>query len=251
MIMFTTKFVELLISQMNIITNRSLLLFNCKSINALLKVLLISGDWLNAFVAIERLITAIKGIAYDKKKSRKVAKWIIGIIFLVATLTTGVHDSLYRRLIDDDDDQRTWCILSITSAIQQYDSVINTIHVFAPFSINVLSVLLFIVNRARTRFRAQKQLSYRGHLRQQFKKHKQLLISPCLLVLLASPRLIISFISGCMKSTREPWLFLAGNFLAYVQPMLIFFVFVLPSEIYKKQFKMVIEKLRRRYMQRC
>ncbi|CAF2718597.1 unnamed protein product [Rotaria sp. Silwood2] len=47
-IMLTIKFWQLVLSQMSIITNRSLLLFNCISIEIILKPCLASSEWLNA-----------------------------------------------------------------------------------------------------------------------------------------------------------------------------------------------------------
>jgi len=39
------------------------------------------------------------------------------------------------------------------------------------------------------------------------KEHKQLLISPVILFILAMPRLILSLISGCVDPLSKPWLF--------------------------------------------
>ncbi|CAF5028727.1 unnamed protein product, partial [Rotaria sp. Silwood1] len=49
----------------------------------------------------------------------------------------------------------------------------------------------------------QPRLSFKELLPVQFKQNKHHLIASCALVLLALPRLIISFISGCMKSPRN------------------------------------------------
>ncbi|UJR38889.1 hypothetical protein I4U23_031557 [Adineta vaga] len=52
------------------------------------------------------------------------------------------------------------------------------------------------------RSQAQRQQSNNQQLRRQLYELKHLLISPAILILLASPRLVISFVSGCMKTTR-------------------------------------------------
>ncbi|CAF4773041.1 unnamed protein product, partial [Rotaria sp. Silwood2] len=97
-IVLTIKFWQLVLSQMSIITNRSLLLFNCISIEIILKSCLASSEWLNACVAIERMFTIIKNMSFDKKKSRIAAKRVILVVIILATIT-HIHDPLYRQVI--------------------------------------------------------------------------------------------------------------------------------------------------------
>jgi hypothetical protein len=99
---------------------------------------------------------------------------------------------------------------------------------------------------ARTHSITRKQKTYRQHLRQEFHQQKHLIISPIILVILAFPRLIISFLSGCMKSPRNPWLHLIGYFISFIPSALTFMVFVLPSETYKEQLRKSVNRFRRR-----
>ncbi|CAF4837752.1 unnamed protein product, partial [Rotaria socialis] len=55
-------------------------------------------------------------------------------------------------------------------------------------------------------------------------------------IIIAIPRLIISFGSECMKSVQSPWLYLSGYFIPFMPPLLVFIIFVLPSEFYRKEF---------------
>ena len=75
-----------------------------------------------------------------------------------------------------------------------FDWILNILHFSLPFSINCISALLLIIISARTRSNAQKKKSFKEHLHEQLKQHKHLLISPLILVMLAIPRLIISYI---------------------------------------------------------
>jgi len=70
-IMFSLKFLILLLTQMTIISNRSFLLFQCHLTDFVLRVCLCMDQWLNACVAMERAITTTKGARFDKKKSKK------------------------------------------------------------------------------------------------------------------------------------------------------------------------------------
>ncbi|CAF4208571.1 unnamed protein product [Adineta steineri] len=79
-------------------------------------------------------------------------------------------------------------------------------------------------------------------LRKQLRRYNHLLIAPFVLVVLALPRLIISFASGCMKSGQDSWLFLTGYFISFIPSTITFVVFVLPSKIYRQEFIKSIKK---------
>jgi len=243
-IMFALKFSLLITSQMGLITNRIYLLFNCILIEFIIKILVNISDWLTACVGIERAIVASQDNTFNKTKTKQIAKWII-ILICILTVTTNIQDPIYRRLIDDDQENRTWCIVKFTSSVKNFNSVILFFHFILPFILNIISAFIIIFKVARHRSTAQKQLSYQRHLRQQFSQFKHLLISPIVLIILALPRLIISFLSGCMKSPRDPWLFLVGYFISFVPPILIFIVFVIPSKIYKNELKETIKQIKR------
>ncbi len=96
MIMFGLKFLILLLAQMAIIISRSFLGVQCISLDFILRVCLSIDKWLNAGVAIERAITIMKVIHFDKKKSQQVAQFVI-IILLLIIIGSCVHDPLNRR----------------------------------------------------------------------------------------------------------------------------------------------------------
>jgi uncharacterized membrane protein (DUF485 family) len=156
-----------------------------------------------------------------------------------------VHDPIYRELVEDTEEQRRWCIVQYHSfQLELLNSAMNIVHFTLPFSINLISALVIIITVSRQRASAQKNISYRQHLREQWRHHSHLIFSPLILVLLAIPRLIISFLSGCMKSHRYPGLFLAAYFISFVPPLLTFVVYVVPSKTYKKQFDTLVTQYR-------
>ncbi|CAF1537599.1 unnamed protein product [Adineta ricciae] len=238
---FLLKTCFLILIQMNLITNRLFILLQCRSVDFIIRSFISISDWLHACIAIERIMV-LKEVSFNKKRSKEAAKWIIGITILVVTCT-NTHEPLYRHLIDDDDEQRTWCAIRLSSLGQVFDSTINLLHFLLPFSINVISALVIIVITARTRSNVQRKQTYKEHLYQQLEKHKHLLVSPCILIVLASPRLIISLTSECMKSVRDPWLFLSGYFVSFFPSIVTFPVFVLPSQVYKGYFSQSIQSL--------
>ncbi len=227
-------------------TNQSFLSFQCRSIDFILRVGLHMDQWLNACVAMERAITAIKGVNFDKGKSKTMAKIIIPIIFLL-TSGTNIYEILNRRLIDDNsnDEKRFWCIVEYSANLQKYNLVMNILHFCTPFVINLFSAIIIIIKTARLRTTAKNQQNYREILFEQLRQHKHLLITPILLVIFAIPRLIISFVSGCMETAADAWLFLIGYFISFIPPICIFFIFVAPSKTYKQEFYNTFKRYQR------
>ena len=205
-----------------------------------------TNDWLSACVSIERTVNVFKGVLFNKIKSRKLAKKMIVLVCLL-TISTQIYDPVYRRLVDDTEEQRTWCVTQYSSSMKTFDWIINLLHFSIPFLINLISAVLIIFQAARNRSNAQKTQTYREHLSKQFQHHRHLLISSFILVLLAVPRLIISFLFGCMKSVRNPWLYLTGYYVSFVSPMLMFIIFILPSKVYKTELKEIIRHFRHRH----
>lgn len=237
---FTLKFCLVVLSQIGTITHRSILMVSCVTIDMFLETLLSSVGWLYAAVAIERAVTIVQGVRFDGPKSIRIARKFIPCSISLVFLTR-IHDPLHRQLVDDLDEQRTWCVASYTSTVQFYHSIVTIGHFLIPFVINLSSAVIIIVKITRIRFKAGKETSYGAQLRE----HGHLLISPIMLIILALPRLIISFTTGCMKSTRDPWLLLFGYFIASMPSNLTFVIFVLTSETYKKQFAQTIKDQRR------
>jgi hypothetical protein len=240
------KFTILLIAQINYLSNRSFLKIQCISIDFLLRVGLNMDQWLNACVAIERAVTTIKGVHFNQERSKKMAKYVIIFLVLFTTITNG-YDPFYRRIIDDGEDgdqKRIWCFVTYTSGFHILHSIVNILHFFAPFIINIISAALIILSTTRQRRLLHRNEHYETVLRKQIQQYRHLLIAPIVLIILAIPRLIISFVSGCMKSTDDAWLFLVGYFISFIPSMLTFAVFVLPSKSYRKQFSSKIKRYR-------
>ena len=240
-ILLTLKFIIFLCSQIGSISNRSFLGFHCLSMDYCIRVILSINEWLSACVAIERAVNILQGVKFNKKKSKQIAKWAVASVVLIVSCSY-IHEPIHRRLIEDEEEQRTWCVTQYSSTIQIFDGILTICHFIIPFIINCISALIVILISARTRSNTQKQTSFKGHLRAQLIHHKHLLISPIFLIILALPRLIISFLSGCMKSSRDPWLYLIGYFLSFISSIMTFVVFVLPSDMYKKEFEKSIKR---------
>ncbi|CAF1195873.1 unnamed protein product [Adineta ricciae] len=247
-ILLTYKFWFLLLSQTSFIINRTLLHWNCLIVDVLIRIFLGLSEWLNCCVAIERMFSVIMGVRFRRTTSVRYSKRIIIIIIILVT-STHVHEPLRRELIDDFDidERRIWCFVRYSSLIEKYNSVITLFHFLIPFIINIISSLWIIIKLAYRRRGVQRGETLKDHLRYQIQQHRHILYSPFILILLTLPRLIISFMRTCMRSTQKPWLLLIGYFLSFVPSMSIFIVFVLPSKIYKAELDAVVKQLLKKF----
>jgi hypothetical protein len=162
-----------------------------------------------------------------------------------------IHEPLYRKLIEgnsgkDKTGRHMWCLTFYSRSVQEYNTTILFFHLIAPFAANLFSALFIIFGSARQRSAARTRQTYGEHVYEQLSEHKQLVISPLILLALSLPRLIISLLSGCVNASRYPWLSLCGYFISVTPSMLIFVVFVLPSDLYRKKFQESLRSWRRR-----
>ncbi|CAF0858500.1 unnamed protein product [Rotaria sordida] len=245
-ILFSLKFWFLIYSYRDFIGKRTILFSNCMIIEPLLKLLLYIDNWLNGCVAGERAFSLFKGIYFDKKKSRKMAKWVI-ICVIIINIILIIPQILYLHLYDDIKEERTWCVVLYSSSLNTYSSFIIFFHFVVPFLINLFSAIFIIIGTARQRYLMKSDYRFTNHFKSKLKQHKHLLISPIIIVILSLPRLIISFTLNCKKSSEHFWLYLFGYFISFMPSVLICFVFVLPSATYKREFQQVLSRIQRRF----
>lgn len=263
--MLTIKFWLVVQSQTNRSISRFTLRFCCISVEPLLKVFFCLDTWLNACVAVERAVHVSKGVRFNKQKSKRIARWIISILPFLVILTI-VHEPIHRDLLEyttekyrsQSYENRTnasseyemtknvLCVIHYSRSMQDYNTAILFFHLLSPFIANLLSALYIIFGAARHRSIARTTKTYKEHVLEQLREHKQLVISPVSLLILSLPRLIISLVSGCVDVSKNPWLYLCGYFISFTPSMLVFIVFVFPSDQYMKTFKEALQKRRRR-----
>ena len=262
--MFTIKYWFVILLGMNSTISLSFVRVDCVLISPLLKLCLYIDGWLNACVAIERTVNVFKGVTFDKKLSKRIARWVI-LILPILILMNLIHEPLHHQLIEYTNQKYKFtnqnlslsedaeyeieynimCVTRYFDSVQIYNTISLFVHLVVPFVVNVCSALLIIVGTARQRSAARKKQRFKEHLIEQMTEHKQLLISSLILFLLALPRLIISLLSECVDPFRNPWLYLSGYFISFTPSMIIFIVYVLPSKLYTKTFKESISRCRR------
>ncbi|CAF1281543.1 unnamed protein product [Adineta steineri] len=256
--MFIIKFWFVVLTHINVFPNLSVLRGGCASIEPILKLFLYLDGWLNACVAVERALLIFKGVKFDKKQSKSIARRTI-LILPFCVLGTIIHELVFRRLFeyetvpDTIDTSKTnetklyvSCITQYSPSVQDYNTAVLFFHLVGPFIVNLFSALFIIFGGAHQRSTARTNQSFKEHIQEQFREHKQLIISPIILLILSIPRLIISLLPGCVKTSENLWLYLGPYFISFTPSMLIFLIFVVPSELYMKAFKQSFNRIRRR-----
>ncbi|CAF1587915.1 unnamed protein product, partial [Adineta steineri] len=175
MILFGLKYFIYLSSQMSILSNQSFFKIQCHSLDFLLQICLNMNQWFNACVALERAITVIQGIQFNKKKNKKLAKKMLIILFFFIILTS-IHDPIYRRLFeeeenDNDEMKRIWCIVTYPSNLQIYNRILNTFHFFVPFLINFISSIILITKTSDQQSHLHQNRSYQDMLWEKIREH--------------------------------------------------------------------------------
>ena len=218
---------------------------NCFGIEIILKVLLYLDNWFNACVALERIFAAVKGITFNKKCSRVIANRAIFFLPFIIILLF-IPQFIYLHIFYDAAEERSWCVIRYVKWLSIYSSVIIFIHYFVPLIINVVSIICVIIITARQRSLLQNNRSIWVHLRSRLKKYKHMLGSSVLIVILTLPNLIASIVMSCRKSSHLFWFYLISYFLSFLPAASCFFIFVLPSSLYRKEFADFIAYARRR-----
>ncbi|UJR07367.1 hypothetical protein I4U23_011653 [Adineta vaga] len=239
------KFWFVTYTYMNPSINRQILRVGCILLEPLLRLFVHMSNWLNTCVAIERAIAVFQGINFNKKRSRCIARWILCLLpFLI--LSSMSYEFAYRDLFDDYEERRVWCVVRYSQSVEWYTIIVQYFHFVVPFSANLFSALFIIVNITRQRMIIRTHFSYKQQLLNQINEHKQLVVSPIVLIILLSPRFLVSLLSKCVKSSQNPWLYLCGYFIAFIPSSFIFIIYVLPSTFYRRQFKHSITTWRQR-----
>ncbi|CAF1420610.1 unnamed protein product [Adineta ricciae] len=134
-------------------------------------------------------------------------------------------------------DVSTWCRTRYSSSLQYSDTIVLFIHLIGPFLANLCSALFIICGSTRQRSKIRENNTCRTHIYKQLHEHKQLLIGPIILPFLSLPHVIILLSSECVNTNRYKWLLLFSYFISFTPSALIFVIFVLPSDLYKKSFE--------------
>ena len=221
--------------------------FYCIFIEYFLKCLPTMVDWINICVLMERVWSIRQGIAFDKIRSKRIAKPIIAAVMIFVALSF-IHDPLHRQSIVDtrlDQSSRPWCLVRFErKSIRTYNMIINFMHYLLPFLANIAATVFIVLNLSRIKSTAKHQ-SYNTVLKEQLVAFRHLIVSPIVLVLLALPRLIFSIVFTCISDSTswQAYLLLSGFLIGFFPQMSTFLIFILPSKGYKNEIIHLLRKM--------
>lgn len=214
---------------------------SCFLVEFLLRWCPTSCEWLNACVALERMIAVKYFAKYSHVKSKLLSKWITPIILiLIAGLC--IPELIFRQIIMDPFDNRAWCILKLNNdqaGLLAMYSTLNVLSFLIPLLVNLISGVVVILStlQSKQKLKQNQATTARGMqsqlIRTQILKHKHILIGPALLALLALPRLILTFVFVCTKLDQNSIPSLVAYLVGFLPSMAIVFAFVCPSQAYR------------------
>ena len=217
---------------------------NCFGIEAILKVLVYLDAWLNACAAIERTITVVLGVSFNKQLSKRIAPWIISILILII-IGLYIPQFIHLHIFNDEMEERSWCVVRYVKWLANYSSILMFIHYFVPLAINMISIPCIMIIHAQKRSQSRSDRKFCFHLQMKIRKNKHLIISSTLIICLTLPHLIISIILDCQKSSNLFWFYLIGYYMAFCPAAFVFVIFVLPTGIYRQAFNQFTVDIRK------
>ncbi len=158
-----------------------------------------------------------------------------------------MHQAFIRELIPDPrSDERLWCVVKFPKNwLQRYNTVMSLFNSIVPFLINLISAVVLLVSFIRTRQKVAKK-TYLSILKEQAETHKDLIVSPILVIICKLPIIIIAIIIKCIKYKWHLYFSAACYFVALIPMTAMFFIFIIPSTLYCQIFKSKIAKIFKR-----
>ncbi|UJR11630.1 hypothetical protein I4U23_015811 [Adineta vaga] len=198
--------------------------------------------------------TPISDHFYDKESEftiacKRCAKWIVGCVLTFLALISS-PELIFRSIVIDTHDERAWCVLTLNAdrqIILVLYSISNILLFVLPLIINLASSIIIIQKTTASKNQMKKnkttalnrnksaQLKLQMNMiKRSISQHKHILIAPIVLSCLAVPRLVLSFIFVCKKLDRQPYISLISYCIPFLPCTAIVFVFILPSEVFRK-----------------
>ncbi|CAF1545122.1 unnamed protein product [Rotaria magnacalcarata] len=204
----------------------------CKTINYFLSVLTRSNYWLSSWIAIERVLIVLFPTV-SRFRQPQIALGLSAFTLLVI-LGFHTHELIYYTVT------QSICMTNfeINPAIAQYNRISVLIHYLLPFCIQIISITILVGSAARSRAKLGRH-PFIQLLKKQFKKQKELYITPIVIVLSLLPHAVLSFSFACTRLSQswEKHTLLIAYLLSYTPQILGFILLVMPSSVYKKEFQ--------------
>ena len=211
---------------------------SCKLLSYLLPVFTRSTFWMISWLTISRLVIILSPMSIFLK--RNFPARIMATSTLLLLFSLHIHEIVYYTSIQHVPTNIPICVPNYQhSGILIFHRLNTLIHYLVPFSIQVVSVTFLVILVARSRDRTMaKRKAFRQILSEQFHKHKEQYLVPIIIFVSSSPQIILTFHFACteLSSTMRHCLVLA-SLLSYMPQTLGFILFILPSSVYRSEFR--------------
>ncbi|CAF2906985.1 unnamed protein product [Rotaria sp. Silwood2] len=229
-----------------VITIRLLLIFvtkssqwiTCFGLDYLIAVLISLYYSLTACIAIERTVAVYTHLLFNKMQSRNVAKTIIPILIVYHSLI-AIHEFFQRRLLSDRhfSDHR-WCSLYYNTPNRSiFIKFTNVFHLLFPYLINLITPILMFTRLTREKATINQNTTTWSNFITVLSTYKYNVISPSIIIILTTPRIILTFFLTCITYSWQNTMYLIVYFLSFVPLMTCLFIFVFPSSKFRKALR--------------
>ncbi|CAF1486919.1 unnamed protein product [Adineta ricciae] len=207
----------------------------CKTFSYLLSISTRSFYWLASWITIDRLLMVVFPTKILFRRPF-LAKLISSLTLLIICLMHS-HEILFYTIIEQS--SSTVCVTHFEDMnIAYYNRVTTLIHYLVPFAVQIICITFMIVYITRIRTKAKDTSNFsRSALIEQFISLKELYVTPLAIVISALPQITVSFTLACQELVSwQKHLLLSTYLLSYIPQVLAFFLFILSSSLYRKEF---------------
>lgn len=210
--------------------------FLCKVLSYLLSVSTRCNYWLLSWITLERLAVIVFPLMETLKKPRTAL--VISVITILVNVLIHMHE-LFIATINRNLDGHIFCSTDYSRKkfVSLFDRYLAFVHIFIPFTIQVVSITLIIILTARRRVKIiERKSKFRHVFKKQFLKQKELYVTPITTIFVALPRIVSAITFQCKDPMPWQRYVLLGSYLSsYIPQLLGFIIHVLPSTVYKEE----------------
>lgn len=241
------RFIYLLHTQLNHVSNLSSTLWSCILVEYFLNVFPTLFNWITVCVCIERSVNMIKGTSFSKSDSVWWAKRVTLILTLIIA-SLHWHELFIHELTDDPrpTTRHTWCTITFRWPwLQDYRLIMNLINLIGPVLVSMVTTLFLLHKSTRMKQAFGKNKHEKTYLAA-LKKQLPLYGGPFSLVVLSLIRLTFSLTLVCIVDHWQKYVYLTAYCTSFLPLIGTFPIFVLTSDTYRRELKKLLERVNRR-----
>jgi hypothetical protein len=225
------------ISQLDHTTNLNL----CKSLPYFMSSSWFLSSWMTAFVTITRSLSIVRPKSWLFIRSSRFALQVILLTFIIVFLSCITYLFSYTIVSDTNGKQsESWCVLELSSSKMIYIRIATIVHQIVPFIFNIIATIVLLLYISRNKANLQHQTQFTSFIQVLYDR-LEFLLGPSIAFITQLPQIVILFFDSC-QFVNSYWFMigtLAAYYLTFVPQMVIFFMYILPSPLYKEELQKI------------